>query len=326
MDEKDCSTFKDLTFTTSDVMHLMDIPRNETRKLIHSKYLNAQTAPRGSVEKFIISWDDLAKIRGKSKRNPTLTRKIKTFSNAKGGVGKSALATSLVHEACCRGYKVLAIDLDPQSQFTYNLGLSDYEGPTLRNCLSSSGEMKKDPLSEVVTTITPLLDIVPSEVELNGLEFLLKNRLSGAETILKKILSSYVDSYDLIVIDTNPYLTLTLANALVAADHVIIPALTDFNSHRGLKYMMQVFGGLFDSPEKWPFVQIAPNGFDTRNNISKESLAALRENFKDLVMEVKIRLSTDMTQAYKLQQSVRQYKKASPVYDDIILFADEVLQ
>lgn len=319
--------FSQLLLTTTDILNLSGIVRSEIHYLIHTtKLLIPSVASHGKGEKFLLSWEEFAKVRERSKKRKKLKRKVKVFTNAKGGVGKTALATALVHEAISRGYKVLAIDLDPQGQFTYNLGVTSYFGPTIADCLDNHGEIKKNPLDGIAIPILSFFDLVPSCIDLNGLEFLLKNRLGGVELILKKILSQYIDNYDLVVIDTNPYVSLTLANAIMVADHIIIPALTDFNSHMGLHYMERVFTSLFDSPEKRPFVQIVPNGFDPRNNISKESLMSLRDNFKDLVMEPKIRLSTDLTQAHKFQQSVRQYKKSSPVYDDIIHFSDEVLQ
>ena len=62
-----------------------------------------------------------------------------------------------------------------------------------------------------------------------------------------------------------------------------------------------------------------------RDNISKESLEAMRENFGTMLTETKIRISTDIKQANKNQQSVRQYKKKSNACDDYFELAEEVL-
>jgi chromosome partitioning protein len=184
------------------------------------------------------------------------------------------------------------------------------------------------PISNIIQPITPLLDIIPSCIGINGVELLLKNRMTRSELVLKEALESVHDQYDLILIDTNPYVSLTFVNAIMAADHILIPVLTDFNSHMGLDYMMQILDDLFagqdDSNDK--MISIIPNSYDVRNNISKESLNVLRENFGKNLTEAKVRLSTDVSQASKMQQSLRQYRKSSNVLNDISDLAEEIFK
>ena len=321
-------TIKDQTFTTTLLASLLNVSRREIHEIF--KNPNNNIKPKkveyGKVGKFIFTWDDLGRFKAILGNKKQIKHKVKTVSNAKGGVGKSAVATNLALEATYKGYKTLAIDLDPQGQFTYNLGLADPPESTFKDIVGNDGRIIGNGLKDIIVNITPLLDLVPSDISLNGLELILKNKMVGSEKVVSQALEGVVDDYDLVIIDTNPYVSLTFINALIAAQQVIIPALTDFNSHMGLEYMFTIFDDLFPGENLRPNIKIVPNAYDVRDNISKESMEILRENYTQFLTETKIGVSTSIRQANKLQQSLRQYQKSSRATMEFSELAEELLQ
>ena len=148
------------------------------------------------------------------------------LTNQKGGVGKTttsgALAAGL---ASFYDKKVLAIDLDPQGNLGFSLGLDIEDGYTIHDVLKGTV-----PLTSAVRTADGC-DIVTSNILLSSseLEFTGSNR----RLLLKTALAPVMDSYDYIIIDTPPALNILTINAYAAADHLIIPmAPENFKSSR----------------------------------------------------------------------------------------------
>lgn len=145
------------------------------------------------------------------------------LTNQKGGVGKttttSAIACSLVER---RNTKVLAIDLDPQGNLGFSLGLDIENSSTIYEVLK--GEL---PLHEAVQA-TEYCDVITSNILLSRAE--LEFTGSGRESLLKKALEPVKDFYDYIVIDTPPALNILTVNAYTVADHLIIPMVPEILS------------------------------------------------------------------------------------------------
>lgn len=145
------------------------------------------------------------------------------LTNQKGGVGKttttSAIACSLVER---RNTKVLAIDLDPQGNLGFSLGLDIENSSTIYEVLN--GEV---PLREAIQP-TEYCDVITSNILLSRAE--LEFTGTGRESLLKKALEPVKDFYDYIIIDTPPALNVLTVNAYTVADHLIIPMVPEILS------------------------------------------------------------------------------------------------
>lgn len=314
-------------FTTTEIGKNFNLSRREVHEAIKEYGVSFQKVPHGNSHKILIDWAGYKAISDATSEKDPVKKKVKTFSNAKGGVGKSAHAANFVMECNYRGYKVLAIDLDPQGQLSYNLGVDDSkEIKTLRDCLDNNGNIVKGGLKQVILELTPLLSVLPADLTLNNIEIILALKKVGSEKILKNVISKAEKDFDLIVIDTNPYMSLTHANALFAANEILIPSLTDLNSHRGLSYMFSALEEFFPEKADQPDTRIIPNSYDVRDKISKESMEEMKKRYPDLVTETKIRISTDIKNAAKFQQSIRQHKKQSRAVIDFSELTTEILQ
>ena len=121
---------------------------------------------------------------------------VLTVTNQKGGVGKTTTATAIAAGLARRGARVLGIDLDPQGNLGFCLGLEG-NGPTVLDALQ--GKIR------VQTAIRrlPLVDVLASDITLSssGLD---KLPPGERESTLRKTLEPVMDYYDYVVIDTPP--------------------------------------------------------------------------------------------------------------------------
>ena len=152
-----------------------------------------------------------------------MDRKIISVINQKGGVGKTTTVINLAAGLSIKGKKILVIDLDPQGNATTGLGLSNTISSDLTIYNVLNGNKK---ISEVIqSTSFENLNLISSNVDLSGLEvetagdsrraFKLKDELS-------LILNNSESSYDYIIIDCPPSLSLLTIMALVASDLSLI--------------------------------------------------------------------------------------------------------
>ncbi|MBX3644288.1 MAG: ParA family protein [Rubrivivax sp.] len=141
--------------------------------------------------------------------------KTLVLCNQKGGVGKSAVATLLVHLLAHRGRRVLAIDLDHQGNFSKPLRLS---GRAAVSAIASDALLTDRP--------PPLPDkpcvLVPGDRALLGLE-----RQPALHTPFARNFRSFLGAvegaFDVCVIDTNPNPDIRVIAALASADFVLSP-------------------------------------------------------------------------------------------------------
>jgi chromosome partitioning protein len=174
---------------------------------------------------------------------------VVSLINMKGGVGKTTLAMQLAHAADTAHLRVLAIDLDPQSNLSQALmGPKDYlahwqaKNPTVVQIfdeyIPASGnsksprkiDMDKVVLKKVGYWNSSTLDLIPSRLELSRT---LKNP-TGKERRLAKALAQVEDQYDLIIIDCAPTESILTDAAYFASRYLIVPIKPEFMATIGL--------------------------------------------------------------------------------------------
>ena len=138
------------------------------------------------------------------------------LANQKGGVAKTTTTLNLGVALRERGYRVLAVDLDPQSNLSMSQGI-DVE--TLETTMYDV-MVGEAPMVAVIWARE--VDVAAAGIELAGAELALASMI-GRERRLDRALAPLREAYDFILVDTPPSLGLLTVNAMVAADGVIVP-------------------------------------------------------------------------------------------------------
>ena len=165
--------------------------------------------------------------------------KIIAITNQKGGVGKTTTAVNLGVGLVNQGKRVLLVDADPQGSLTISLGVKNPD----ELCVTLSTVMQSVILDKPIELVQGVIkhkegvDLMPSNIELSGMEISLFNTMSR-EHILKCCLDTVKKDYDYILLDCMPSLGMMTVNALTAADSVMIPCPPDFLSVKGLNLLL----------------------------------------------------------------------------------------
>lgn len=159
--------------------------------------------------------------------------RIMAIAMQKGGVGKTTTTINLAAALGELGYRVLAIDLDPQGNLTQHAGFDpDNVSPTIFDAFKAEIDGFESNLAGSIYETDEQFHLLPSQPELSMIELALMNTLSR-EQVLTTMMSPIIDDYDYILIDCNPSLGLLVINALTVANSVIIPIQTEYLAARG---------------------------------------------------------------------------------------------
>ena len=251
-----------------------------------------------------------------------LMARIIAVTNQKGGVGKTTTSLALATGLHKKGFKVLAIDLDPQTNLSFSVGGETEEGPTVYDLLK--GEVR--PLYSIQRT--SCVDLISSNIVLSGAE--LEFNGEGREYLLKTSIAPLTSRYDYIIIDTPPGLGFLTVNAFAAADYLVIPMLADIFSLQGIAQ-------LSDSIEKLklvcnPDLQIGGillcrfDGRTVLGNRITETAHMVADQVGTRLYKSKIRTSVSIQEAQTNQVNMFDYAPQSSGVRDYWLFINELLK
>jgi len=249
----------------------------------------------------------------------TPANRVIAIVNQKGGVGKTTTTINLGAALTLKGKKVLLVDIDPQGNASTGLGISLSErDQTIYEVL-----VDEVPLTEaVLQTTVPGLFLLPSHVDLASAELEIGDE-SGRTTILKRALAEGLKttSYDYILIDCPPSLSLLTVNALAASDSVIVPLQCEFYALEGLSQLLKTV--------EMAKANINPNliiegvmltMYDGRNRLSAQVAEDVRTHLGRAVFDSVIPRNVRIAEAPSFSKPVMMYDPncaGSVAYNDL---------
>ena len=250
--------------------------------------------------------------------------KVISISNVKGGVGKTTTAAVLSAGLTAKGYKVLMIDSDPQTNLTmcFRQEPPD-EAPSLYHVYS---EGKR--LDEVKETIKPGLDLVIGDFELCNadMQFLKAGRLK----MLSKAFKNLEKGCDVVVIDTPPNLGILSLNAFLVSDYIVVPMAADSFSLKGIRLLKQTLDEVQEETEKdISITGLLLTKYSDRTNVAKlleNSIQSAAELLNTKVFDSRIRQATVLQESQIAKIDLLEYAPKAPVSADYRAFINELLE
>lgn len=242
-------------------------------------------------------------------------------TNFKGGSGKTTTATHLAQYLALRGYRVLAVDLDPQASMSAMLGFQPEfdvgDNETLYGAIRYDGERR--PVNEVVRqTYFAGLDLIPGNLELHEFEHdtpraLASRDASDSDMFFMRVgnaLGSLQEDYDVVIVDCPPTLGFLTLSALCAATSVLItvhPQMLDIASMNqflsmtsNLLSVVKEYGGNLD----YDWMRYLITRHEPNDGPQAQIVAFLRNLFGDRVLTSMMVKSTAVSDAGLSKQTI----------------------
>jgi len=244
--------------------------------------------------------------------------KIISFTNHKGGVAKTTTTANVGAILASKGYKVLLVDLDAQSNLTTYF-LPDIPDRTIFEALESEeGNLP-------IFNVREHLDIVPSSLQMATIEYVVMSKIDRNE-LLKYRLQEVSKEYDFILIDCPPSLGIVTTNALVASTGVIIPTTAEVIPVKGLKTITQ----MIQTIQRRANPSLTLEGIIiTRfrgTKVNKEISEGIREAFPDIVFDTNVRENTTISEAPQVQTDIVSYSPESHGAKDYTQITEEIIK
>ena len=243
--------------------------------------------------------------------------RIIAVANQKGGVGKTTTSVNLAACLAEKGFKILAVDMDPQGHLTIGFGINKDELEyTIHDVM----------LDEINVGQALLIDVFP------GLNLLPANKfLAGAEVefigkqdtqfILKNILSKIKNRYDYVIIDCPPALGMLTINSMTAADTVLVPIQCEFFALDGLSQLIHTIELIQQKLNKNLKLEgVVFTMYDSRTKLSNQVVKEVNKFFENKVFETVIPRNVRLSEAPSYGKPIISYdplSKGARSYDKL---------
>ncbi len=244
------------------------------------------------------------------------TDKVIAVTNEKGGTAKTTTAVSLSAALGELGQRVLLVDLDGQAASSRWLGVE--EDSRLADAMR--GGRGLEPIADVL----PGVWLVPASGKLDSVAHDLRPTQGGQ---LRKVLAQ-LRPFDAILIDCPPSLgNRLIANALMAAQFVLVPVETSILALDGLKILLTTLEDIREGfGHNITLGGVLACRYDGRTRLSRLVLEELRRALPGKVFETVIRENVRMRECPASRQSIMGFAPDSNAAKDYLALAREILE
>jgi len=240
--------------------------------------------------------------------------------NFKGGSSKSTTTIHLAHFLALRGYRVLAVDLDPQGSLTSMCGISpeiEYDGLTIYDAIRYQDPA---PMSDVVAeTYFPGLSITPARLMLSEFETesaVHSNPDAPFFTRIRNALEQIEDQFDIVLMDSPPQLGFLTIAGMAAATSLIVPLTPSMLDVSSTAQFMELVAAYMDVIEdagaklQYDHFKFLITRDEPTDVPSQQLTSFMRALFHDRVMSATALKSTAISDATMLKQSLYEVQRS----------------
>jgi len=240
--------------------------------------------------------------------------------NQKGGVGKTTVTANLGHALQKAGSKVMLIDMDPQGQLTTSLGIFKMPSHGIDSVLLDQASLKA---VEIHTREN--LVLMPAGLRLIEIEQLNDGGISRAALLDGALQKENLD-YDYVLIDCPPASGLLSANAIMAADEVLIPVSGDYLSLNGVAHLLGTLKKFESLRTKNLQQWIVMSRFHTRRRLSQEVRSKLLKHFPGKVLQTEIREAAALAECPAVGRTIFELRRTSHSAESFTQLAQDLAE
>ena len=244
------------------------------------------------------------------------------IANQKGGVGKTTTSINLSASLAAKGKKVLVIDTDPQGNTTSGCGVEKNDlDNTVYELMLSECSIKECILKDVIDGVS----IIPSNVNLAAAEIELIG-VDRKEYILKREVEWIKDSFDYIIIDCPPSLSMLTINAMTTADTVLVPIQCEYYALEGLSQLIHTINLVKERLNPDLDIEgVVFTMYDSRTNLSMQVVENVKSNLSQKVFQTLIPRNIRLAEAPSYGMPINAYDPKSAGAEAYMQLAEEVI-
>ena len=244
------------------------------------------------------------------------------IANQKGGVGKTTTSINLSASLAAKGKKVLVIDTDPQGNTTSGFGVEKNDlDNTVYELMLSECSIKECILNDVIDGVS----IIPSNVNLAAAEIELIG-VDRKEYILKREVEWIKDSFDYIIIDCPPSLSMLTINAMTTADTVLVPIQCEYYALEGLSQLIHTINLVIERLNPALDIEgVVFTMYDSSTNLSMQVVENVKSNLSQKVFQTLIPRNIRLAEAPSYGMPINAYDPKSAGAEAYMQLAEEVI-
>lgn len=266
-----------------------------------------------------------------------------SFTNSKGGVGKTSGTLNLGAALNIAGKKTLIIDNDPQGNLTAALGYTPAEQPhTLANLLLAAIDYPEDLDYHSQRTIIPTdsgFDLIPANrrladaaARLQVMQLSQYNAVGDVDRACEKVMVTLLEQlkaqYDYIIIDCGLQHELLTVNALATSDYCIIPVQAHFLASEGIPDVLELVKAVQKRfNPKLKIAGILLTMYQSRPQLCRSVQESVRDVYGESfhVFQRPIEYSIKVAECPAAGQSIFEYAPKNAAAESYRSLAEEVL-
>lgn len=248
--------------------------------------------------------------------------RIIAVANQKGGVGKTTTAINLSSCLSALGKRVLAIDMDPQGNMTSGLGVDkDNVEKTVYDLIIGRATVEECLCKEVFEN----LDLLPTNIDLSAAEIELIG-VENKEFIIRDEVAKIRGSYDFVIVDCPPSLSMLTINAMTTADTVLVPIQCEYYALEGLSQLMHTIDLVKErlNPDL-EMEGVVFTMYNARTNLSLQVVENVKDNLDQTIYKTIIPRNIRLAEAPSHGLPINIYDPKSSGAESYMLLAEEVI-